>query len=49
VVERYQAGASLEDLAILCRCSASKVRSLLVKAGVEIRPKGRRITISGPL
>jgi hypothetical protein len=49
VVERYHAGASLEDLAILCRCSAGKVRSLLVKAGVELRPRGKRITISRAL
>jgi hypothetical protein len=49
VVERYHAGASLEDLAILCRCSAGKVRSLLVKAGVELRPKGKRSTMSNAL
>jgi uncharacterized protein (DUF433 family) len=46
VVGRYQAGASLDDLAVLCRCSAPKVRSLLVKAGVELRPRGKRITIA---
>jgi hypothetical protein len=46
VVERYHAGASLEDLAILCRCSAGKVRSLLVKAGVELRPRSKRSTMS---
>ena len=46
VVERYHAGASLDDLAVLCRCSAPKVRSLLVKAGVELRPRGKRITMS---
>jgi uncharacterized protein (DUF433 family) len=49
VVERYRAGASLDDLAVLCRCSAAKVRTLLVKAGVELRPRGKRITISRPL
>ncbi len=46
VVERYRVGASLDDLAVLCRCSAAKVRNLLVKAGVELRPRGKRINIS---
>jgi uncharacterized protein (DUF433 family) len=49
VVERYHAGASLDDLAVLCRCSAAKVRTLLVKAGVELRPRGKRITFSRAL
>jgi len=36
---RYRAGASLEDLAILCGCAANKVRRILTAAGVEIRPR----------
>jgi uncharacterized protein (DUF433 family) len=39
---RYRAGASLEDLAIEYRCSPSKIRSLLFRAGVAIRPPGRK-------
>jgi hypothetical protein len=46
MVGRYRAGASLDDLAVLCRCSAAKVRTLLLKAGVELRPRGKRITMS---
>ena len=49
VVERYHTGASLDDLAVLWRCSAAKVRTLLVKAGVELRLWGNRITISRAL
>ena len=44
LAEQYRAGASLEYLAILCRCAPAKVRSLLVKAGVKIRPPGCRPT-----
>jgi len=39
---RYQAGASLEDLAIEYRCSPSKIRCLLFRASVAIRPPGRK-------
>ena len=42
---RYQAGASLEDLAIEYRCSPSKIRCLLFRAGVAIRPPGRKPAI----
>jgi uncharacterized protein (DUF433 family) len=47
LAEQYQAGASLEYLAILCRCAPAKVRCLLVKAGVKIRPPGCRPTRPG--
>ncbi len=40
LAQRYRDGASLLDLAILCDCSSGRIRSLLVAAGVEIRPRG---------
>lgn len=48
LVDRYQSGASLDDLAILCRCSPSKVRNILAGAGIELRPRGKRLTASRP-
>lgn len=42
IVERYRAGASLDDLAILCQCGPSKIRRILIEAGVEIRLRGGR-------
>jgi uncharacterized protein (DUF433 family) len=39
LVERYRAGAALDDLAILCSCASNKVRRILIAAGVEIRPR----------
>ncbi|WP_211114113.1 hypothetical protein, partial [Skermanella aerolata] len=42
LAERYRAGASLDDLAILCRCSSSKIRRTLAAAGVVIQPRGGR-------
>ena len=30
LAERYRAGASLDDLAILCQCGPSKIRRLLI-------------------
>jgi hypothetical protein len=37
---RYRDGASLDDLGILCGCTASVIRRILVRRGVEIRPRG---------
>ena len=42
LAERYSAGASLDDLAILCQCGPSKIRRILIEAGVEIRLRGGR-------
>jgi hypothetical protein len=42
LAERYRAGASLDDLAILCQCGPSKIRRMLIEAGVEIRLRGGR-------
>ena len=42
LAERYSAGASLDDLAILCQCGPFKIRRILIEAGVEIRPRGGR-------
>ncbi|EHR52393.1 hypothetical protein SacmaDRAFT_4200 [Saccharomonospora marina XMU15] len=39
---RYEAGASLQSLARSYRMSVKTVRALLVSAGVQIRPPGRR-------
>lgn len=39
---RYEAGASLQGLARSYRMSVKTVRALLVSAGVQIRPPGRR-------
>jgi uncharacterized protein (DUF433 family) len=42
LAERYRAGASLDDLAILCQYGPFKIRRILIKAGVEIRLRGGR-------
>jgi uncharacterized protein (DUF433 family) len=42
LAERYRAGASLDDLAILYRCSAPRIRRILARAGVEIQRRGGR-------
>jgi hypothetical protein len=42
LAERYSAGASLDDLAILCRCGPFKIRRILIEAGIEIRLRGGR-------
>ena len=41
---RYRAGATLIELAVLCACSSTTVRTILIAAGVEMRPLGRPIT-----
>jgi hypothetical protein len=41
LAQRYLAGASLDDLGILCGgCTGARIRRLLVDQGVEIRPRG---------
>jgi hypothetical protein len=40
LAQRYRDGASLDDLAILYDCDASRIRRVLVAHGVEIRPRG---------
>jgi hypothetical protein len=40
LARRYQDGASLEDLAILCGCTGGRIRAILAARGVEIRPRG---------
>jgi hypothetical protein len=40
LARRYWDGASLDDLSILCGCTASAIRRILVGQGVEIRPRG---------
>jgi hypothetical protein len=37
---RYRDGASLDDLGILCGCTARPIRRILVGQGVAIRPRG---------
>ena len=37
---RYRDGASLDDLGILCGCTGTRIRRILVEQGVEIRPRG---------
>jgi len=48
LARRYRAGASLNDLGVLCRCSAWRVRAILVALGVEIRPRGGHPGGNGP-
>ena len=38
--DRYLAGASLDDLAFLCRCSSGKVRRILKESGYAIQKRG---------
>jgi hypothetical protein len=40
LAEHYRADASLDDLAILCRCSPARIRRDLAAAGIEIRSRG---------
>jgi hypothetical protein len=39
LAQRYRDGASLDDLGILCGCTGTRIRHLLVAHGVEIRPR----------
>jgi hypothetical protein len=53
IAERYQAGATLDDLAVLYKDSFPRsnprlIRRLLVSAGVKIRSKGRPADASRP-
>ena len=48
LARRYRAGASLNDLGVLCQCSAWRVRAILVALGVEIRPRGGQSGGNGP-
>ena len=40
LARRYLDGASLDDLGVLCGCTATPIRRILVAQGVEIRPRG---------
>ena len=40
LARRYLDGASLDDLGVLCGCTAARIRRILVAHGVEIRPAG---------
>jgi hypothetical protein len=40
LVKRYQTGATLDDLAVLCGDTPYRIRRALVAAGVAIRPPG---------
>jgi hypothetical protein len=40
LARRYLDGASLDDLGVLCDCTAVRIRRILVSHGVEIRPRG---------
>jgi hypothetical protein len=40
LARRYLDGASLDDLGVLCGCTAARIRRILVTHGVEIRSRG---------
>jgi hypothetical protein len=40
LARRYLDGASLDDLSVLCDCTATRIRRILVAHGVAIRPRG---------
>jgi hypothetical protein len=40
-VEAYEAGASIDDIALIAGKASSTVRYHLVKAGVRLRPQGK--------
>ena len=40
LAQRYLDGASLDDLGVLCGCTATRIRRILVAQGVNIRPQG---------
>jgi hypothetical protein len=40
LARRYLDGASLDDLGVLCGCTATRIRCILVAHSVEIRPRG---------
>jgi hypothetical protein len=48
LARRYRAGASLDDLGVLCQCTGTRVRAILVALGVEIRPCGGHTGGNGP-
>jgi hypothetical protein len=37
---RYRDGVSMDDLGVLCGCTARTIRRILVGQGVAIRPRG---------
>ena len=39
LTRRYLDGASLDDLGVLCGCTATRIQRVLVAQGVEIRPR----------
>lgn len=49
LVERYAAGASLDDLGMLTGTSAFRVRKILVARGVTIRPPCRHGNPPSPI
>lgn len=49
MVERYAAGASLDDLGMLTGTSAYRVRKILVAHGVTIRPPCRHGNPPSPI
>jgi hypothetical protein len=40
LARRYLNGASLDDLGVLCGCTAVRIRRILIAHGVEIRLRG---------
>jgi hypothetical protein len=40
LARRYRDGASLDDLGVLCDCTAVRIRRILVAHDVQIRPRG---------
>ena len=40
LARRYRDGASLDDLGVLCGCTGTRIRRILIEHGVEIRPRG---------
>ena len=40
LARRYLDGASLDDLGVLCGCTATRIRRILAAHGVKIRPRG---------
>lgn len=48
MVARYQAGATMSNLASLYGCSYKTIGKKLIEAGVQPRPKGRPLHIQSP-
>jgi len=47
IINAYNNGSTLRDLAVVYECSVGTIRNLLLKEKIVLRPKGARIKPNG--